>query len=194
MEFVIDGKVRWDEGNPPYTYGDDRNWLVTAWLSPGRHSFVVRATAKDGRVALQKTTARVVAAPSPPAELIGTWKHSLQGTWVLKVDRTGWKIRDPFGTGNFIDVATSQTGDSSQEVGSSPPPRAPSRATAGAETRTRPSTTDGPSQKTSSRSPTTAPTAAETEGVRSNTASGTATGLSPGSTTMSPYPYNVPTS
>ena len=105
VEFVIDGKVRWDEGTPPYTYGDDRNWLVTSWLSPGRHSFVVRATAKDGRVALQKTTARVVAAPSPPAELIGTWKHSLQGTWVLKVDHTGWKIRDPFGTGNFIDVA-----------------------------------------------------------------------------------------
>ena len=105
VEFLIDGKVRWDEGSPPYTYGDDSNWLVTSWLSPGRHSFVVRATAKDGRVALQKTTARVVAAPSPPAELIGTWKHSFQGTWVLKVDHTGWKIRDPFGTGNFIDIA-----------------------------------------------------------------------------------------
>ena len=41
VEFVIDGKVRWDEGTPPYTYGDDRNWLVTSWLTPGRHSFVV---------------------------------------------------------------------------------------------------------------------------------------------------------
>ena len=106
VEFLIDGKVRWDERNPPYTYGDDSNWLVTSWLSPGRHSFVVRAKAKDGRVALQKTTARVLPAPAPPAELVGTWKHAwFGGTWVLSVDKTGWKIRDPFGTGNFIDVA-----------------------------------------------------------------------------------------
>ena len=105
VEFLIDGKVRWDEGNPPYTYGDDTNWLVTSWLSPGRHSFTVRAKAKDGRVALQKTTARVLPAPAPPAELVGAWKHAFGGTWVLKIDQTGWKIRDPAGLGAFIDIA-----------------------------------------------------------------------------------------
>jgi hypothetical protein len=106
VEFLIDGKVRWIERNPPYTYGDDSNWLVTSWLSPGRHRFAVRATAKDGRKALQTTVARVVAAPAPPADLSGSWKHSFAGgIWVLTVDKTGWKIRDPWGFTNFIDVA-----------------------------------------------------------------------------------------
>ncbi len=106
VEFLIDGKVRYRERNPPYTYGDDTNWLVTSWLAPGRHRFTVRATAKDGRTALRTTIARVVPAPSPPAELIGTWKHSFGGgIWTLTVDKAGWKIRDPFGTGNFIDIA-----------------------------------------------------------------------------------------
>ncbi len=49
VEFIIDGKVRWVEQNPPYTYGDDSNWLVTSWLSPGRHRFTVRAKTRDGR-------------------------------------------------------------------------------------------------------------------------------------------------
>jgi len=106
VEFLIDGKVSWNEQNPPYTYGDDSNWLVTSWLSPGRHRFTVRARAKDGRTALRTTTARVLSAPLPPAQLIGTWKHSFgAGIWVLTVDEAGWKIRDPFGTGNFIDIA-----------------------------------------------------------------------------------------
>jgi len=106
VEFLIDDKVRWRERNPPYTYGDDTNWLVTSWLAPGRHRFTVRATAKDGRKALRTSIARVVPAPSPPTELIGTWKHSfVGGIWILTVDKAGWKIRDPFGTGNFIDIA-----------------------------------------------------------------------------------------
>ncbi len=106
VEFIIDGKVRWVEQNPPYTYGDDSNWLVTSWLSPGTHRFTVRARAKDGRTALRTTTARVLPARLPPAQLIGTWKHSFgAGIWVLTVDEAGWKIRDPFGTGNFIDIA-----------------------------------------------------------------------------------------
>ena len=106
VEFLIDGKLRWDEENPPYTYGDDTNWLVTSWLSPGRHTFTVRAKAKDGRTALRTTIARVVAAPPPPAELSGSWKHSFgAGIWTLTVDKTGWKILDPWGDTNFIDVA-----------------------------------------------------------------------------------------
>lgn len=106
VEFLIDGTVRWIERNPPYTYGDDTNWLVTSWLSPGRHRFAVRVKAKDGRTALRTTVARVVPAPAPPAELSGSWKHSFGGgIWVLTVDKVGWKIRDPFGDSNLIDVA-----------------------------------------------------------------------------------------
>lgn len=108
VRFLIDGKTRWIERNPPYTYGDDGNWLVTSWLSPGRHRFTVRAKAKGGRAAQRTTIAQVLPAPAPPAELAGTWKRTLTGfggTWVLTVDKVGWKIRDPFGTGNLIDVA-----------------------------------------------------------------------------------------
>jgi hypothetical protein len=102
VEFLIDRKVRWIEENPLYTYGDDSNWLVTSWLSPGRHTFTVRAKAKDGRTALRTTVARVLPAPAPPAELSGSWKR---GTWVLTIDKAGWKILEPQGATNFIDVA-----------------------------------------------------------------------------------------
>ena len=106
VEFLIDGEVRWIERNPPYTYGDDTNWLVTSWLSPGPHRFAVRVKAKDGRTAVRTTVARVLPAPPPPAELNGSWKHSFGGgTWVLTVDKAGWKILDPWGDTNFIDVA-----------------------------------------------------------------------------------------
>lgn len=106
VEFLIDGTVGWLERNPPYTYGDETNWLVTSWLSPGQHRFAVRVKAKDGRTAVRTTVARVVAAPAPPAELSGSWKHSFGGgTWILTIDNTGWKIRDPSGDTNFIDVA-----------------------------------------------------------------------------------------
>lgn len=106
--------MRWIERNPPYTYGDDGNWLVTSWLSPGRHRFTVRAKATDGRTAQRTTIARVLPAPPPPAELAGTWKHTVTkeeagnspaGTWVLTVSKAGWKIRDPEGTGVLVDVA-----------------------------------------------------------------------------------------
>jgi len=108
VRFLIDGKTRWIERNPPYTYGDDGNWLVTSWLSPGSHRFTVRAKAKGGSTAERTTIAQVLPAPAPPAELAGTWKRALAGfggTWVLTVNKVGWKIRDPFGTGNLIDVA-----------------------------------------------------------------------------------------
>ena len=118
VTFLIDGKVRWIELKSPYTYGghetsaggtvEFRNWLVTSWLSPGRHRFTVRAKAKGGSTAQRTTIARVLPAPAPPAELAGTWKRDVAGfggTWVLTVNKVGWKIRDPFGTGNLIDVA-----------------------------------------------------------------------------------------
>ena len=58
VAFVIDGgKPRWIEHNPPYTYGDDRGYLVTSWLSPGRHRFTVRVTMRPS-VAFTRTVKR----------------------------------------------------------------------------------------------------------------------------------------
>lgn len=115
VRFLIDGKTRWIERNPPYTYGDDGNWLVTSWLSPGRHSFTVRAKAKAGGTAQRTTIAQVLPAPAPPAELAGSWQRAIPdfgtgGTWVLTVNKVGWKIRDPFHTGRLVDVAYLSSG------------------------------------------------------------------------------------
>jgi hypothetical protein len=115
VDFLIDGRKSWIEKKAPYSYGDDGNWLVTSWLSPGSHRFTVRATAADGVTAQRTTIARVLPAAAPPSGLAGSWKRTVTqeqagaqtpaGTWVLSVDKTGWKIRDPKDGGVFIDVA-----------------------------------------------------------------------------------------
>jgi hypothetical protein len=120
VTFLIDGKVRWIEHRAPYTYGDDGNWLVTSWLRPGTHRFTARLRATDGRRAATTTLARVVPAPAPPSELSNTkWTRVYTGAeagdapagkWTLMIDATGWRIKDPKGTGAWIDVAYLQTG------------------------------------------------------------------------------------
>ena len=42
VEYLIDGKQLWVEHNPPYFYGSDGNYLVTSFLTPGKHTFTVR--------------------------------------------------------------------------------------------------------------------------------------------------------
>lgn len=120
VTFLIDGKVRWVEHRAPYTYGDDGNWLVTSWLTPGPHRFTARLTATDGRRASATTRARVIAAPAPPPELNDThWTRvytqteagdAPAGTWTLTIDATGWRIKDPNGEGAWIDVAYLEPG------------------------------------------------------------------------------------
>jgi hypothetical protein len=115
VDFLIDGKVSWVERNAPYSYGDDGNWLVTSALAPGRHRFTVRAKAAHGITAQRTTIARVLPAMPPPAELAGSWERTVTqeqagkdtpaGTWTISVDTTGWKVKDPQGFSNWIDVA-----------------------------------------------------------------------------------------
>ncbi len=114
VQFLIDGRVRWIEHNPPYSYGYDANYLVTSWLSPGMHRFAVQVVANDGRRATSTTTtARVLPAQPPPAALAGSWKRTLPkaeagqeaaGTWRLVVDKVGWRFVDPGRTGSLVDV------------------------------------------------------------------------------------------
>jgi hypothetical protein len=112
--FLIDGKVSWIEHNPPYTYGNDGNWLVTSFLTPGIHRFAVQAITNSGKVATDRVTARVLPAPPPPARLAGRWTRTLSkakakpqpaGTWVLTINKIGWRITVPPGGANLIDVA-----------------------------------------------------------------------------------------
>ena|SRR5579859_6405436 len=119
VDFLIDGHLGWTEMRAPYFYGDDGNWLVTTFLKPGRHRFTVRVTTTTGKTASDSVTARVVAAPAPPAALAGQWEHTVTaadvahatssqppptGHWKLKISPLGWKMADPQNGGGAFDV------------------------------------------------------------------------------------------
>jgi hypothetical protein len=116
VDFLIDGKVRCVEHASPWNYGSDDfhghlGWLVTSWLKPGTHRFTARARLADGTRASDTVSARVSAAPRPPAALAtGRWVRTVTeseirkyggelpaGKWQLVFDRVGvWEL-DPGG-------------------------------------------------------------------------------------------------
>jgi hypothetical protein len=123
VDFRIDGKLRWVEHRAPYNYASDDEkghlgYLFTSWLTPGLHRFTVVVKTTRGKQASSVVSARVLAAPAPPADLMGTWTRELTtsdsakadpkygtdnvppaGKWRLVVDQIGvWEL-DPFGTG-----------------------------------------------------------------------------------------------
>lgn len=121
VEFLIDGTLRWTESRPPYNYaGDDdgRNlgYLITTWLSAGRHRFTVRVIDTSGHRATDTIVSRVLPAPSPLAALRDTWIRRVTasdlaksdprygggppaGRWRLVFDRVGAWHLDPLGSG-----------------------------------------------------------------------------------------------
>ena len=84
VDFLIDGKVAWIEHGAPYVYSDNdgphRGYLVTSWLSPGKHRFSVRAHAGDGLDAEDTVVAGVGQPPEVPADLAGTWRRTITNT------------------------------------------------------------------------------------------------------------------
>jgi hypothetical protein len=93
VDFLIDGKLRCVERKAPYNYGsDDFNghlgYLVTTFLSPGRHRFTARAALTNGQKASDTVVARVLPAPAPPTELAGRWERTVTDDEVRKVDPT----------------------------------------------------------------------------------------------------------
>jgi hypothetical protein len=80
VEFLVDGKTAWIEGNAPYYFSEDGGYLVTSWIKPGLRTFTVRASSKDGRTATDTVRARVSKAPAPPAALAGTWARHVDTT------------------------------------------------------------------------------------------------------------------
>ena len=83
VEFLIDGHPVFDNRLAPFAFGADgrdevtktvrTGYLVTSWLSPGRHEFTVRATSQGAnrQTATKTVVAQVRAAPTPPAGLAG---------------------------------------------------------------------------------------------------------------------------
>jgi hypothetical protein len=123
VDFLIDGKLRWIEHQPPYNYGSDDlhghlGFLITTWLTPGLHRFTAQVRTTSGQRGTDTVVARVLPAPEPPAELTGTWTRIVPdsgpdappaGKWRLIFDRAGAWHLDPLGAGvgNQYDI----TGD-----------------------------------------------------------------------------------
>jgi hypothetical protein len=120
VDYLIDGKLAWVEQNSPYYYGDDGNWLVTSFLTPGPHTLTVKVKTIDGHTASEAVHAMATAPPSPPGDLAGTWHRTVTpadvkkatsdqppppGRWGLIVTAHGWGLRDPHNGGGEFDVA-----------------------------------------------------------------------------------------
>jgi hypothetical protein len=128
VDFLIDGRVAWIEHDAPYIFGGDdnganRGYLITTWLSPGRHVFVAKATDTSGRSVSNTTTARVLPSAQPPAGLRGMWTRVITakeiaaitgsaptagapppGRWELAFDSVGAWYLDPMGSGIAHDL------------------------------------------------------------------------------------------
>lgn len=89
VDFFIDGFHAWSARTAPWYYGGDGNSLVTTFLKPGMHKFVVRAIGATGTIATDTVQAQVGAAPRPAAKLAGSWKR---GTRTLTISKLGWAL------------------------------------------------------------------------------------------------------
>lgn len=113
VDFLIDGKLIWNEDRAPYVFGRDGGYLITTWLAPGQHTFTARATDVAGGSVTDAVTATVQAAPQPPASLRGEWTRTVtdqdiakygdgstpSGQWGLVFDQIGAWYLDPQGDG-----------------------------------------------------------------------------------------------
>jgi hypothetical protein len=119
VDYLIDGRLAWVEHHTPYFYGNDGNWLVTSFLTPGEHTFTVRVITAGGHTATDAVKAMVTAPPAPPEVLAGAWTRvvtpaDLQkatsgqppppGRWVLQIGPVGWQLHDPTGGALLFDV------------------------------------------------------------------------------------------
>jgi hypothetical protein len=84
VDFLIDGRVAWVDEGPHYVYssnaGKHLGFLVTSFLTPGKHRFTVKAIANDGQTATDTVIARVLPSPEPPSQLAGTWQRTISDT------------------------------------------------------------------------------------------------------------------
>jgi hypothetical protein len=127
INFLIDNQRAWVEHKAPYVYGGDGNYLVTSFLTPGEHSFVVRMfTIKGQKIDSTPVKASVSAAPVPPNEFANTsWTRDVtkedvkkatssepppSGQWGLTMNSVGWMLHDPDGGGLLFDVSYQSAG------------------------------------------------------------------------------------
>jgi hypothetical protein len=123
VNFYIDGRHTWKwhykvPAGGAAVYGDNGQYLVTSFLTPGEHRFEVRMLTGDGRVFTSVVTATVVAAPAPPDGLADTsWTREVTKSDVqkaissqppstgrvgLSIDSVGWTLHPSEGV--FVDA------------------------------------------------------------------------------------------
>ncbi len=116
VDFLIDDQLAWVEHETPYFYGSDGNWLVTTFLSPGQHTFTVRAIGSEGQTATDPVQALVSPPPKPPTDLVGVWSRNVPdlgqdaGRWRITINSIGWLFDDPNGGGENQDVSYPASG------------------------------------------------------------------------------------
>src|SRR5262249_11539909 len=64
VDFFIDGYHAWTQHQAPWYFGGQGNWLITTFLKPGMHKFVVRAYDAANQMAVDTVQARVVGPPA----------------------------------------------------------------------------------------------------------------------------------
>lgn len=126
VDFLIDGQLAWVGHNAPYFYGDDGNWLVTSFLTPGPHAFVTKAVAPGGQTATETVSANVALAPVPPADIAGRGSRATTGTttgvWSVTISSIGWLFDDPQGGGQSQDVEYAANGKMTTHASIAEPP------------------------------------------------------------------------
>jgi len=91
VDFFIDGYHAWTQHQAPWSFGGQGNWLITTFLKPGVHKFVVRAYDSANQTAVDTVQARVVGPPAPPARLAGNWTRTTPSGTLL-ILKNGWTI------------------------------------------------------------------------------------------------------
>ena len=110
----------------PYFYGNDDNWLLSSFVTPGEHTFTVRVITVDGqatadggasvtrpelhRPGLRGATwvAPVTAADVLKSTLLD--KPPPAGRWQLRIGAMGRQLYDPTGGGLLFDVGYGPAG------------------------------------------------------------------------------------
>jgi hypothetical protein len=125
VDFLIDGRLGWVEHHAPYFFGNDGNWLVTSFLTPGTHTFIVKVITIHGHTATDTVTASVTSPPRPPTPLAGLWTRivtaadvrkatsdqpPLPGRWQLQIAPIGWQLQDPADGGLLFNVGYGPVG------------------------------------------------------------------------------------
>jgi hypothetical protein len=119
VDFLVDGKVRWTEQTPPFSFNDDGQVLAPWLLGAGRHVLAVRASSLNGATARASSRVTVAAVDPKYAELAGVYHRRVTSAdaqrtkpyrtastgafgdppelagWTLRVTRRGALITNP---------------------------------------------------------------------------------------------------